>query len=122
MDALPKYETSLPKVKKKGQTKLRTRKVRQPLQATSWTFADKVPYILAIGALFIMSALVVFIANANTTLESQLSAVNTKSETVRQNNNNAKQKISNLTSADRLDEIAQKYGLTLENDSIRNVK
>lgn len=50
-----------------------------------------------------------------------LAVVQTKVENVNNKNSNLKQEINELTSHNRLQKIANKYGLSLSNQNIRNV-
>jgi cell division protein FtsL len=66
--------------------------------------------------------LVIFTANKSTTANTQLAATSAQLEQVRNKNNTLKQQVSDLSSPKRLNSIAEKNGLTLKNQNIRNVK
>lgn len=58
---------------------------------------------------------------AVTTAQHQLQNVNTQITKVNSQNTSAKQVIGELTSQQHLEQVAQKYGLTISNSNIRNV-
>ncbi|KRN97560.1 hypothetical protein IV54_GL001329 [Levilactobacillus paucivorans] len=70
-------------------------------------------------ALLMVSVVSTKIAMSNTVHD--LQSINNSVTTYQNRNTNAQQEINELQSRSRLDKIAKKQGLTLENDRIRNV-
>lgn len=129
MDGLPKYRNdynnnvvSKPINQPKIQTNNRSRVRKIKLTKPKWNAMDLVMVgavtITIIAALFI----VIFMANKSTTANTQLAATSAQLEQVRNKNNTLKQQVSDLSSPKRLNDIADKSGLTLKNKNIRNVK
>lgn len=58
---------------------------------------------------------------AMSTAEHNLQSINNKVTTIQNHNTSKQQQINELQSRSRLDKIAKKQGLTLENARIRNV-
>ncbi|UQS86431.1 cell division protein FtsL [Nicoliella spurrieriana] len=72
---------------------------------------------------FIALVLVLISAKVNLSLAQQnLQNVNQKVEKIHNDNSNLKQEVSELQSSSRLQKIAQKNGLSLSNNNIRNVR
>jgi len=90
---------------------------------------QRVPFSNFEKMLFVSFSLMVFclaLALVSTNIavgdaQTQLKAVQTKITKVQANNTSASQQISELSSRTRLNKIAKKYGLTLNNGNIRNV-
>ncbi|SCB87885.1 cell division protein FtsL [Weissella bombi] len=129
MDGLPKYRNDYnnnvvskpinqPKIKTNNRSRVRKIKLTKP----KWNAMDLAMVgavtITIIAALFI----VIFMANKSTTANTQLAATSAQLEQVRNKNNTLKQQVSDLSSPKRLNDIADKSGLTLKNKNIRNVK
>lgn len=129
MDGLPKYRNDYndnvvskpinqPKIKTNNRSRVKKIKLTKP----KWNTMDLVMVgavaITIIAALFV----VIFMANKSTTANTQLAATSAQLEQVRNKNNTLKQQVSDLSSPKRLNDIADKSGLTLKNKNIRNVK
>lgn len=57
------------------------------------------------------------------TIINEVSQINSaKLDSIRNKNNDTKEQISSLTTQHRLNEVAQKAGMSLENSNIKNVK
>ncbi|TYC50133.1 cell division protein FtsL [Weissella muntiaci] len=95
---------------------------RQVLSTTPWTFQDKLPYFVAVIALIVVAFSVITVSNQKATAQKTLTATNSKITANRNNNNNLKQDIATLTSTDRLTQIAQEFGLSMNVSNVRNVR
>jgi len=85
---------------------------------------SKFEKVLCVGFSLIIFSLALALVSANIAggdAQSQLKAVQTKITKVQASNTSASQQISELSSRTRLNKVAKKYGLTLNNGSIRNV-
>ncbi|KAA8433046.1 cell division protein FtsL [Weissella sagaensis] len=129
MDGLPKYRNNYnenvvskpinqPKVKTNSQSRAKKIKLAKP----KWNAMDFVMVGAVVVTIIAAAFLVIFTANKSTTANTQLAATSAQLEQVRNKNNTLKQQVSDLSSPKRLNSIAEKNGLTLKNQNIRNVK
>ncbi|GAK30631.1 cell division protein FtsL [Weissella oryzae SG25] len=95
---------------------------RQALNATPWTFQDKLPYYVAILALVAVAFSVITVSNKSANAQKNLTQINQKVTNTRNNNNNLKQDIATLTNTDRLTQVAQESGLSMNVNNVRNVQ
>ena len=70
----------------------------------------------------VMSIAVVFLQGRNQAIKQQITDLNSKISDEKTELNNAKQAVNELTNSDRIKEIANKAGLSINNDSIKSVK
>ena len=70
----------------------------------------------------VMSISVVFLQGRNQAIKQQITDLNSKISDKKTELNNAKQAVNELTNSDRIKEIANKAGLSINNDSIKSVK
>ena len=70
----------------------------------------------------VMSISVVFLQGRNQAIKQQITDLNSKISDEKTELNNAKQAVNELTNSDRIKEIANKAGLSINNDSIKSVK
>jgi len=123
MEALPKYAGNVapkPKSKAKVQAQRKTKYVK--FQKPSWDTVDIAMVVLTIATFLFMCGLVLAKSSNVATVNTQLASVTTQLEQTRNKNNDLKQEISNLTNPNRLGKIADKNGLSLQDQNIRNVK
>ncbi|CAM4329781.1 cell division protein FtsL [Weissella hellenica] len=129
MDGLPKYRNNYnenvvskpvnqPKIKTNSQSRAKKIKLAKP----KWNAMDLVMVGAVVVTIIAAAFLVIFMANKSTTTNTQLAATSAQLEQVRNKNNTLKQQVSDLSSPKRLNSIAEKNGLTLKNQNIRNVK
>lgn len=129
MDGLPKYRNNYnenvvskpvnqPKIKTNSQSRAKKIKLAKP----KWNAMDLVMVGSVVVTIIAAAFLVIFMANKSTTTNTQLAATSAQLEQVRNKNNTLKQQVSDLSSPKRLNSIAEKNGLTLKNQNIRNVK
>ncbi|MFL2019788.1 cell division protein FtsL [Weissella hellenica] len=129
MDGLPKYRNNYnknvvskpinqPKIKTNSQSRAKKIKLAKP----KWNAMDLVMVGAVVVTIIAAAFLVIFMANKSTTSNTQLAATSAQLEQVRNKNNTLKQQVSDLSSPKRLNSIAEKNGLTLKNQNIRNVK
>lgn len=95
---------------------------RQALATTPWTFQDKLPYYVAILALIAVAFSVITVSNKSANAQKNLTQINQKVTNTRNNNNNLKQDIATLTNTDRLTQVAQESGLSMNVNNVRNVQ
>jgi cell division protein FtsL len=79
---------------------------------------------LSFVCVFVVACLLVGIVTCSVLVNNanrSLAAVTTRAEKISSDNSNLKQEINELSSHGRLQKVANKYGLSLENQSIRNV-
>lgn len=88
----------------------------------NWTISDAMPFMVGIAVTLVMAFFALYLSNQISTNEANLSATSASTSKIQAQNNSEKQQISELSNADRLNEIAQKYGLNMDNKNIRNVK
>ncbi|KAA8439060.1 cell division protein FtsL [Weissella paramesenteroides] len=125
MDGLPKYNNSnvVTKQISRPETKIKHKTVKNvKMVKPKWDTVDFMMVGAAVLTVIVMAFLVIFMANKSATANTQLSTTSAKLETVRNKNNDLKQEVSDLSSPDRLNKIAEKNGLKLNNQNIRNVK
>ena len=75
------------------------------------TRMEKAFYSAIVLTAIVMSIAVVFLQGRNQAIKQQITELN-----------NAKQAVNELTNSDRIKEIANKAGLSINNDSIKSVK
>lgn len=95
---------------------------RQSLVKTNWDAVDRLPFIVAVVLLLVVTISVVGVKNQTAAAQQRLTATNEKVTTARNENNNLKQDIAALTSSDRLTKVANEFGLTLNLNNVRSVK
>ncbi|WP_439818257.1 cell division protein FtsL [Weissella paramesenteroides] len=125
MDGLPKYNNSnvVTKQISRPETKIKHKTVKNvKMVKPKWDTVDFMMVGAAALTVIVMAFLVIFMANKSATANTQLSTTSAQLETVRDKNNDLKQEVSDLSSPDRLNKIAEKNGLKLNNQNIRNVK
>ncbi|MGK4017991.1 cell division protein FtsL [Weissella paramesenteroides] len=125
MDGLPKYNNSnvVTKQISRPETKIKHKTVKNvKMVKPKWDTVDFMMVGAAVLTVIVMAFLVIFMANKSATANTQLSTTSAQLETVRNKNNDLKQEVSDLSSPDRLNKIAEKNGLKLNNQNIRNVK
>lgn len=125
MDGLPKYNNSnvVTKQISRPETKIKHKTVKNvKMVKPKWNTVDFMMVGAAVLTVIVMAFLVIFMANKSATANTQLSTTSAQLETVRNKNNDLKQEVSDLSSPDRLNKIAEKNGLKLNNQNIRNVK
>lgn len=125
MDGLPKYNNSnvVTKQISRPETKIKHKTVKNvKMVKPKWDTVDFMMVGAAALTVIVMAFLVIFMADKSATANTQLSTTSAQLETVRDKNNDLKQEVSDLSSPDRLNKIAEKNGLKLNNQNIRNVK
>lgn len=125
MDGLPKYNDSnvVTKQISRPKTNARHKTVKNvKMVKPKWDTVDFMMVGAAVLTVIVMAFIVIFMANKSATANTQLSTTSAQLEQVRDKNNDLKQEVSDLSNPDRLNKIAEKNGLTLNNQNIRNVK
>ncbi|WP_134643799.1 cell division protein FtsL [Weissella cibaria] len=123
MDAMPKYAgNTAPKKVNKPQRRVKTKTVRRPYEKPVWNAMDLTMAAAAVVTVAFMAFLVMFMASKGASANKQLQSTTTQLEQLRDKNNDLKQEVSSLSSPDRLGKVAEKHGLSLQNQNIRNVK
>lgn len=79
--------------------------------------------LMIVGALVVFSMMIMVVTTQLSVVNQQhrLQNLQTQVANVKQQNVSDQQEVTTLTSQSRLDQIAQKYGLTDANSSVRNV-
>ena len=79
--------------------------------------------LMIVGALVVFSMMIMVVTTQLSVVNQQhrLQNLQTQVANVKQQNVSDQQEVTTLTSQSRLDQIAQKYGLTDANPSVRNV-
>lgn len=83
---------------------------------------EKAFYSAIVLTAIVMSIAVVFLQGRNQAIKQQITDLNSKISDEKTELNNAKQAVNELTNSDRIKEIANKAGLSINNDSIKSVK
>ena len=123
MDAMPNYtHTTSPRKVDQPQQRPRVRVVKHKLEKPGFNDIDIAFCVATAFVVVFMAMVVVHTSNRAATANSQLATTSASLEKVRNQNNDLKQEVSDLTSPSRLNDIAAKNGLTLQNQNIRNVK
>ena len=86
------------------------------------TRMEKAFYSATVLTAIVMSIAVVFLQGRNQAIKQQITDLNSKISDEKTELNNAKQAVNELTNSDRIKEIANKAGLSINNDSIKSVK
>ena len=84
------------------------------------TRMEKAFYSAIVLTAIVMS--IVFLQGRNQAIKQQITDLNSKISDEKTELNNAKQAVNELTNSDRIKEIANKAGLSINNDSIKSVK
>lgn len=123
MDAMPNYtHTTSPRKVDQPQQRPHVRGVKRKLEKPGFNAIDIAFCVATAFVVVFMAMVVVHTSNRAATANSQLATTSASLEKVRNQNNDLKQEVSDLTSPSRLNDIAAKNGLTLQNQNIRNVK
>ena len=123
MDAMPNYtHTTSPRKVDQPQQRPHVRVVKRKLEKPGFNAIDIAFCVATAFVVVFMAMVVVHTSNRAATANSQLAITSASLEKVRNQNNDLKQEVSDLTSPSRLNDIAAKNGLTLQNQNIRNVK
>ncbi|MBJ7688123.1 cell division protein FtsL [Weissella sp. GP1] len=123
MDAMPNYtHTTSPRKVDQPQQRPHVRVVKRKLEKPGFNAIDIAFCVATAFVVVFMAMVVVHTSNRAATANSQLATTSASLEKVRNQNNDLKQEVSDLTSPSRLNDIAAKNGLTLQNQNIRNVK
>ena len=123
MDAMPKYAgNTAPKKVNQPQRRVKTKTVRRPYEKPVWNAMDLTMAAAAVVTVAFMAFLVMFMASKGASANNQLQSTTTQLEQLRDKNNDLKQEVSSLSIPDRLGQVAEKHGLSLQNQNIRNVK
>lgn len=118
MAAIPQYKTN-PSTKTEP---LKKHKVQRKYAVPKWNLLDKV-MAGAVGlTILCMMLLVISMADKAATANNTLSVTTAKYDKIENENNDLKQEINDLSSPGRLEKIAKKYGLSMQNNNVRNVK
>lgn len=96
------------------------RAIRNHIRFT--TRMEKAFYSAIVLTAIVMSIAVVFLQGRNQAIKQQITDLNSKISDEKTELNNAKQAVNELTNSDRIKEIANKAGLSINNDSIKSVK
>ena len=86
------------------------------------TRMGKAFYSAIILTAIVLSISVVFLQGRNQAIKHQITDLNRKISDEKTELNNAKQAVNELTNSDRIKEIANKAGLSINNDSIKSVE
>ena len=86
------------------------------------TRMEKAFYSAIVLTAVVMSISVVFLQGRNQAIKQQITDLNSKISDKKTELNNAKQAVNELTNSDRIKEIANKAGLSINNDSIKSVR
>ncbi|MDR3190448.1 MAG: hypothetical protein LBT80_04495 [Lactobacillaceae bacterium] len=115
------YGTAAPRLEPKVRQK-RLVKRHVKFQPVLWSLSDVMHGVVAL--MLVGVALFAFVTMKNMIDQQQNVATTTaaKVEAVRDLNNTAKEQISSLTTQQRMNDIAAKNGLTMQNQNIKNVK
>ncbi|WP_373891509.1 cell division protein FtsL [Weissella confusa] len=123
MDAMPNYtHTTSPRKVNQPQQRPSVRVVKRKLEKPGFNAIDIAFCVATAFVVVFMAMVVVHTSNRAATANSQLATTSASLEKVRNQNNDLKQEVSDLTSPSRLNDVAAKNGLTLQNQNIRNVK
>ncbi len=96
--------------------------IRRKYAKPVWSLMDKIWLGAALVTAVVMMCLVVYMSNQAAMSSEHLSKTTAQLSTVRNQNTDLKEEISQLTNPSRLDQVAKKYGLSLNNNNVRNVK
>jgi len=115
------YANVAPKIKQQPRRRVQPRPQKVRFAPVAWR--QDVRHLMSaivIIAMFAMGS--VWITNQTTAFNEQAQVKSAQLDKLRNANNDAKEQISALTTQDRLNDIAQKAGMTLQNQNIKNVK
>ncbi|MCM0598478.1 cell division protein FtsL [Periweissella fabalis] len=112
---------SLPKVKPDEERYLHLVTEQRKMGQTKWTGQEII--MAAICILVVLGCLIGMVASSGavSTANRDLAIAQNKVDSIGNKNSNLKQEINELTSHNRLQKIANHYGLSLSNQNIRNV-
>ncbi|CAJ1227325.1 hypothetical protein LZY01_23980 [Levilactobacillus zymae] len=112
----PNIEHPQPRVRPQGQPQGQPRRQKLPVSKFEKCLVTACGLVLAVLMVCVVSAKI-----AMSNAQRDLQTVNQTTATYQNRNTNAQQEINELQSRSRLDKIAQKQGLSLENARIRTV-
>ncbi|MGP4116573.1 cell division protein FtsL [Levilactobacillus zymae] len=112
----PNIKHPQPRVRPQGQPQGQPRRQKLPVSKFEKCLVTACGLVLAVLMVCVVSAKI-----AMSNAQRDLQTVNQTTATYQNRNTNAQQEINELQSRSRLDKIAQKQGLSLENARIRTV-
>ncbi|KRN29358.1 hypothetical protein IV38_GL000242 [Lactobacillus selangorensis] len=114
------YAAPVRKERQQEVPEIHTQSQRQPQHVAVSAFEKCLMTVIGV-AVGVMMLMTVSVQNQIATAQRDLQNVAQKSTTALNSNNTLKQEIGELSSADRLEYIAQQQGLKLHESNIRNV-
>ena len=118
MAAIPQYKTN-PTPKSQP---VKKRQVHRKYAAPKWNLMDKVMAGAVGVTILFMMLLVISMADKAASANNALTVTTAQYDKLENENNDLKQEINDLSSPGRLERIAKKYGLSMQNNNVRNVK
>lgn len=96
-------------------------KVKTKSGTVSWTKSEKLLVTLVSAFVLFMCVLTIYSSNQVTQMNRSLQDVNVQITETELANENLKQNVQELSQYERVHEIAQKYGLELNDENVRNI-
>ncbi|MCT4410445.1 cell division protein FtsL [Leuconostoc pseudomesenteroides] len=90
-------------------------------KAAVWTKKERGLVIFVAAVVLSLMVGAVFTSMQITKATNSTTAIETKISNTKQNNDDLQNKIQDVTSKSNLDKVAKKYGMTLSDDSVRNI-
>ncbi|MDI6667158.1 cell division protein FtsL [Leuconostoc falkenbergense] len=90
-------------------------------KAAVWTKKERGLVIFVAAVVLSLMVGAVFTSMQITKATNSTTAIETKISNTKQNNDDLQTKIQDVTSKSNLDKVAKKYGMTLSDDSVRNI-
>ena len=124
IDGQVNYTPSIPKKNaeiiplplKKKKVKIKTKTTALP-----WTKSEKILVTVVSSFVLFMCVLTIYSSNHLTQMNRSLQDVNVKVTETEIANENLEQNVQELSQYERVHEIAQKYGLELNDENVRNI-
>jgi len=118
MAAIPQYKPN----QTPNSSPIKKRQVHRKYAVPKFRFMDKVMMGVVGLTVLCMMLLVISMANRAASANNTLTVTTAQFDKVENENNDLKQEINDLSNPGRLDKIAKKYGLSMQNNNVRNVK
>lgn len=100
---------------------LKKKKIKTKSAVLPWTKSEKILVALVSFFVLAMCVLTIYTSNSLTQINRSLQDVNVKITETEIANENLEQNVQELSQYERVHDIAQKYGLELNDENVRNI-
>ncbi|WP_349535682.1 cell division protein FtsL [Leuconostoc mesenteroides] len=94
---------------------------RTKYKAAAWTKKERIMVAIVATVVLALMVGVVYTSMQTTKTTASVNAVQTKIDETKQNNDDLRTQVQTAMSKKNLDKVAKKYGMTLSDNSVRNI-